>query len=172
MRTTTKQTAKFMPGLIHKVKEAAGGQAAEVNKFLATGKGRDSEVGLLISDAMINVPHDIVSSLFDNLVEDVEWAGENAEGEGGKEKLLYRFGKVLIVSKVGEEEPLQGTGGRWKIPGLQRVEEEYIMTRSTFEPFEMKAKVPGGGEGNVKYLIGGVDYGDFEAAVKVFGRAV
>ena len=64
------------------------------------------------------------------------------------------------------------TGGRWKIPGLQRVEEEYIMTRSMFEPFEMKAKVPGGGEGKVNYLVGGVEYGDLEAAVKVFGRAV
>ena len=161
-----------MPGLIHKVKEAAGGQVKDLEKFLSPGKGRDSEIGLLVSDAMINVPHNIVSSLFDNLVEDVEWAGENAEGEGGKEKLLYRFGKVLIISKVGEEEPLPGTGGRWKIPGLQRVEEEYIMTRSMFEPFEMKAKVPGGGEGKVNYLVGGVEYGDLEAAVKVFGRAV
>ena len=122
---------------------------------------------------MINVPHSIVSSLFNCLVEDVEWARENAEGEGGKEKLLYRFGKVLVVSKIdGETEPIGDTGGRWKIPSLRRVEEEYVMTRSLFEPVEIKARVQGGGGGKVRYLVGGVEYGDFEVAVKNFGRAV
>eukprot|EP00520_Triparma_pacifica_P004138 CAMPEP_0118657840 /NCGR_PEP_ID=MMETSP0785-20121206/14241_1 /TAXON_ID=91992 /ORGANISM="Bolidomonas pacifica, Strain CCMP 1866" /LENGTH=281 /DNA_ID=CAMNT_0006550801 /DNA_START=73 /DNA_END=915 /DNA_ORIENTATION=+ len=101
LNVNDEETTKFVPGILNKVKTAGG---KEVEKFLAVEKGKGgNEVGLLISDAMVNVPHTIVGNLFDCLIEDVEWARENATGENGKEKLLYRFSKVLIIARVDGE---------------------------------------------------------------------
>ena len=126
---------------------------------------------------MINLPHSLTRSLHESLLADVEWARNNATGEGGKERDLYKFTHVLVVTRLEsstdqESDYSQDSKGRYTtLPPLRRIIDEYVLKFSAIAPFEHKVKLPGG-EGSAKYLVGAVKFKDFERAVEEFGREI
>ena len=125
---------------------------------------------------MVNVPHVITLSLINNLLEDVAWAQVNAYG-GKEERDLYKFNRVVVLSEVERDVK----SGEWRYseysrntPELKRVEEEFFMKRSLFEPvvFEEEGRDVGGQKIKGMYCLGGVSWEGFLEGVEEFGSMV
>ncbi len=139
---TQDEECKFMPALI----KSFGGAAAP---FIKEGK-----TGIFISERMVNVPILLVSGVLSAIVEDVKWARENAEGDGGKERELYKFDRIIVAGKVEEPGQVSGSKGDWVVPEMTRIEEEVMMRKSHFKPGSFK-------RGGKEYLVGGISWKEF-----------
>ena len=65
--------------------------------------------------------------------------------------------------------------GRWHVPELRRVEDEFFLAAGEFEPFEVKVEARSLVTGEVKrqrYAVGVVGWGGFVAGVEEFAGMV
>ncbi|GMI24002.1 hypothetical protein TeGR_g360 [Tetraparma gracilis] len=168
LNTSDEELSSFLPQLISSLPKAASSFASP----------KSGSCGLLVSSIMINLPHSLTQSLHTSLLSDVAWAQANATGDGGAERELYKFKTVLVVSQLEDGGATDVSGikadskGRWtNLPPLRKIIDEYIIKHSTFEPVAVSARLPGG-EGSVRYLVGGVKWADFEKGIKSFEQEV
>lgn len=81
----------------------------QVREFLLTQSGRhrellaikESEVGLIVSERLVNVPIDLVQPLHQGLFDEVAWATEDEPTSELKD--AFKFKQYLILTRVFEE---------------------------------------------------------------------
>ncbi|GMI00492.1 hypothetical protein TrLO_g11391 [Triparma laevis f. longispina] len=168
LNTTDEEVEKIIPEIIN----VAHSATEKVKPFVST----DSKCGLLITRSMINVPHNIIHEMHKCLRDDVMWAQKNATGDNGEERKLYDFKRLLVIAEVDVDQKSGNYGisqyaKKWKVPELKRMEEEFILSRSEFEPtvFSVKGIDETGEKCTVKYVVGGVKWGKYADAIEEFG---
>ena len=87
---------KYLLERVRREKGAEGGGVKDsLPGLLLDEEGGGSQVGLILTERFVNMPHAIVPPMYSMLLEEMQWA--NAEGES------YQFTHYLVVSKTYTE---------------------------------------------------------------------
>jgi len=76
---------------------------SRVEELFSGGGKRGREVGWYVSERFVNTPLTLVASLLETLSDDLDWAVENAEGDGcnGKtEAQMYEFENLFFLAPI------------------------------------------------------------------------
>ncbi|GAB9464085.1 Bccip family protein [Globisporangium polare] len=92
---------------------------------------KDTSVGLLVNERMVNLPYQLVPAIHSALHEDIEWAIENEETEELRNS--YKFDYFLVLSSCSVEKSGAASGGKGK---GKKAKTQYKQTAKFFHNFE------------------------------------
>ena len=134
------------------------------------------EVGLFLSERLVNIPLKLVHMLHQSLLLDLKWSSDNAPGENGSEKYLYRFKKLVCIAEL--EEGTSSDDNAFSGKDCKKLEDEVFFNLSKkrnkkdgingFTPFSVNISKGSGGDGNVRFGVFAISLKSLELGVKEF----